>query len=322
MRIDIKDQVAGNWSHVLSFIGIDDNLLNGKHHDCLMCGKPKHGRWVVNDNYYICVCGSHSAMDVAMNFLGRNFNETSDFIRRRIGTAHMTAPTIIDDSAKIKAKIDGIFSGLQRITANDPAGLYLTKRGVKKAPECGLAYHPGIAYWEQDEAGKWQDKGLYPALIGIIRKGAEVVGLQINYLDALGNKANITTQKKNIGEKAGHYINFNRNMGDALAISEGIVNGLLFMQDSSIPTIAAIDAGNFRKIVMPDNIKHVYIIEDFDMSFKGRMESATLAYRLYVNNKLDVTIVSIRIDNCGKMQVDYINPKFNIDYADYVNARE
>ena len=315
-RLDIRDQVAGNWASVLHAIGIDAKTLNGRHHDCLMCGKLKHGRWDIKKNFYICTCGAYSAIDVAMQYLGYGFSDTANHIRKIIGATKMEPVKQKDDSAQVKFRIDRIYKGLKRITADTPAGLYLMGRCIRIIPGSGIAFHPGVDYWEQADDGVKKKKGYYPALVGIIRdKDGELKGLQIQYLTDDGKKLDVSDDRKNIGEKKGNCIRLGKIDKQTLCIAEGVVTALSVIQDTGFACWAAIDAQNMEEMHIPDGVKHVYIYADQDKNGTGYIHAYALKKRLSAPKYGLLTLCVVQFVN-GKPYYDYGTQK--MDYNDYL----
>lgn len=326
MKTDIHDQCHGLWSQVLSNIGVNDDLFNGKYHTCPYCGRNKKARWQKNKQRLVCVCGTHQPMDIAKDYLNRDFKETAFYIRNNILGLDMKAEKIVDDTEKNRLRLKMIHSGLKRITKDDPAGKYLMRRGIAQSPANNVYFHPSLKYWTE-EGGEWICTGTYPALVAVIRNpSGETVSMQVHYLTEDGHRAKLDPPFKNMspsgkldGANIGLFDATSKN--DALAISEGLINGLWFAQDTGINTTCLISAEGMKKAVIPEHVRHVYIIEDCDISFTGMAAAATLANRLKVVEKKDVTIVRLSQDDQGNISCVYISPKVDIDYADYGLSR-
>jgi phage/plasmid primase-like uncharacterized protein len=247
-----------------------------------------------------------------MNHLGYGFKDTADHIRQIIGTTKMTAPVQTDDSAKVKARIDSIVSGLQKITSKDAAGLYLIKRGIKAPPAKGLAFHPGLPYYADGVK-----QGTHPAMVGIIRNAEnKVIGLQINYLTADGKKLAVDDNKKNIGDKKGGMIRLGDVTNGALAVAEGVGTALAFHQKNSITTWAAIDAVNMASITVPADVHTVYVVADNDKSYTGQYRAFELANRLTVKDQKKVYVVQLVNVMGGNLEACEFPT--GLDYLDFI----
>jgi putative DNA primase/helicase len=58
-------------------------------------------------------------------------------------------------------------------------------------------------------------------------------------------------------------------LGEVLAIAEGIETALSFQKLSSVPTVAALDAGKIAHVAVPDRVRELIIAADHDRSGAG-----------------------------------------------------
>jgi phage/plasmid primase-like uncharacterized protein len=319
---DIKEQVAGNWTSVLHAIGMDKKLLNGKHHTCLFCGRERHGRWVVDKNFYICSCGAKSAIDVGMQYLGMNYKQSVKHIRYIIGNRKMTPVEQTHDREKNEKRIKSIAKGLVPVSHENASGRYLAKRGISILPTVGVAHHPGVPYY--DDNGK--NQGIYPALVGIIRQpSGELESLQINYITEAGDKLDKDPNRKNlpvINSLTGAIVKLGEITPSTSAISivEGICTGLGWLQENGGVVWCAISANNLEKIQVPEQIETVYIIVDNDDSWTGQHYSTGLARRLKIKDKKTVHVVQVIYRDNEVME--YMEQPTGMDYLDYLLAKK
>lgn len=318
MRIDIKEQCRGRWSGVLSGLGIDERIFNGRHQPCLFCGGKDRARWVKQKEFYICnQCGAMQPMDVAIEYLGVQFADAANEIRSIIGDCKMQ-PVKQTDEAKIRKqneeRLKRIWSGRQRITSDNPAGKYLIRRGLTVTPEADCFYHEGIPYFDNGER-----IGVYPAMFSrYTDKDGETCTYHITYLTPDGEKLDCSSPKKllpTVREMAGGAIKLFK-AGEVLGIAEGIETALAAHEDEGYPVWATANSGMMTKVVVPPIVKTVVIYTDEDKSFSGQMAAYTLAHRLKVKEGKDVKVV--RLIGEGTQEV-YIDSGLDMDYLDWLN---
>jgi putative DNA primase/helicase len=152
-------------------------------------------------------------------------------------------------------------------------------------PELNCYAHAGIDYWEQDENGKPVSKGKFPAIVSAFRdEDDKLASYHITYIGEDGNKPDLEIQKRilpPIFPITGTAIKLFPHTS-VLCIVEGIESGLSAYMDSGFPVWVAGNANNMAKMKIPPEIKAVYIYEDSDKSFAGRLASSTLANRLSI----------------------------------------
>lgn len=162
--------------------------------------------------------------------------------------------------------------------------LYLTFRGVysRRLPAI-LRMHPKLGYYEFDENGKSVLKAEYPAMIvPIVAPNGFVVGQQRTYLTTSGTKAPVENPKKtrsaceNIAGSAVRLF----PATDVLGIGEGVETMLAVELATAMPTWAATSAAMLRRVIVPKDVKTVFIWEDLDLNAAGETASAELSQRL------------------------------------------
>jgi hypothetical protein len=311
------DRCNGVWANVLINIGMDQTLFNGRYHDCIYCGRKKKARWQVRKMRYVCSCGCTQPIQLAMDYLGHGFKETVIYIENNALGGYMEPVKQTDDLEKSLRTAKEIHKGLKQITSDTAAGKYLLRRGVKQPP-INLYAHDSLEYWYLKD-DKWQSV-TFPGMIAVSKNSDGVTQeYQRFYLTPEGYPAKVRSPKKTLkfGSSEGCTVNLSAAYGNVLAVSEGVVNGLLFQQNEGVPTKACLDANRLENFIVPEGVKHLYIIEDYDMSFTGRKAAANLAYRVG-NTRKDVKVsIASMMEHEGTIVMHIITPERNIDYADY-----
>lgn len=280
--IDIKQECAGKVAPILKSLGYEESIFSGKHQPCPFCGGKDRARWVKAKEYLHCnQCGPVGFMDMAISITGENYGRTAKIIRGE-DLNRMEPIKVQDDSAKNQARIAKILEGKQPLKGSQ-AEHYLIARGLSVLPEREVYFHPGVDYWQD------QNKRVLPAMISVFRdaenKGAT---LHITYLE-YDSKADVQSPKKFLPVaremKGGAIRLFNPDNG-VLAVAEGIETALAVHQLEGLPVWASGNAGQMASMVIPSDIKELWIYADAD--FAG-MEAALALAKRYKH--LDVGIV-------------------------------
>lgn len=289
--IDIKQECAGRWSGVLTNLGIDERIFNGKHQPCIFCGGKDRARWDRAKEFYYCSqCGSKQPIDMAIEHTGLSFKETTNLIRPNVMNTPLKIVKPVDTQQN-EARIKKIHAGLKRITPDSIVALYLAKRGIKVLPDDNCYQHDGVDYYHDGVL-----LGAYPSMVSIFRThDGEVATLHVTYLSADGTKADVPTPRKIlpiIKSLAGASIRLFK-VDVVLAIAEGIETALAVTQESGVPCWAAGSAQAMNNIVCPNSVKTVWIYADSDESFTGQKAAYDLANRLKVKEGRTVRVVTL-----------------------------
>lgn len=301
MRSDIKQECIGRWAPILTNLGINAQLFNGKHQPCIFCGGTDRARWDRAKEFYYCSqCGSKQPIDMAIEHTGLSFKETASLIRPNIMNTPLKIVKPVDTQQN-EVRIKKIHAGLKRITPDSVVALYLAKRGIKVLPNDNCYQHDGVDYYHEGVL-----LGAYPAMVSIFRTpDGEVATLHVTYLSADGTKADVPTPRKIlpiIKSLAGASIRLFKVDID-LAITEGIETALAVNQEYGAPCWAAGSAQAMNNIIIPESVKTVWIYADSDESFTGQKAAYDLANRLKVKEGKTVRVVTLidqrPIEDCG-----------------------
>lgn len=237
--------------------------------------------------------GGGDGFDLLMHVLDCDFKTAAKQVAAALGLADgeqayrpITPPSVPPaiDWLKKREKAAAIWHAGKAITADDPAGRYLTRRGLN-LPNCAdaLRYHPALDYWTQGDGDQPEFIGRPPALVArILRSDGMAAGLHRIYLESDGRKFdhNGLPAKKifKAGELVGAAVRLGKPDEDRLAIAEGIETAMAFSQLTGVCTWAALSSSLMPGVWLPDQIKRVYIAADNDEA--GRKAAEKLAGRL------------------------------------------
>jgi putative DNA primase/helicase len=136
---------------------------------------------------------------------------------------------------------------------------YLQHRGITLPVPEALRFVAHQRNWREDQ--------VCPAMVACVRDATgEQSAVHITSLTPEGSKAPFKHSKLMLGPVGGNAVHLTPldELGDALAIGEGIETCLSVAQLTSLPTWACLSAGGVQKVVLPERIRHVLIACDGD----------------------------------------------------------
>jgi len=283
----------GKWDGILAELAPEliPFIENRNHGPCPHHG-GKNGFRLFNDGTGGGICNTCGSFSDGFNLLqwirGWDFKTTANEIDKIVNTVETTKPRTSNNKNKV-ALLKRISAGSIKITPSCPAGLYLINRGLSVIPD-ELSYHPGVNYYNN---GKLVAK--YPAMLAPI-KGVNGGNLtyHVTYLTPEGQKADVPSPRKIMSPirsiSGGAVRLFNLEHEKILVLTEGIESAIAAFELTKNPCWATISAGGMESFQPPEHIKTVLIIGDNDASYTGQKAAYTLANRLVVKNKLEVSV--------------------------------
>lgn len=319
MREKTIHAAAGRWQAVLTGprIGLDPHILDGRHHECPICGHHDGFRFDNQNGTGSWIC-SHCdpqagyGIQLVMGVLGLGFPSAADLVDEILGEGPRPDP---DAGAKRKdptPRIKSILSEAQALDGKDPASRYLKVRGVKPAglgERVALGWHPGLDYYERrynetKAAYEVVKLGTYPAMVAVLRDPNGKPGtLHVTYLEN-DAKAPVGSPKKVLSSPPeGGAIRL-WSPGERLVVAEGIETAMAAAWWFGAPAWATYSADFMEKLQVPGEVQEVIIVGDNDRSFRGQAAAYTLGHRMYSRKKA-VTVV--------------LPPQQGTDFLDMVN---
>jgi putative DNA primase/helicase len=262
---DLIERSKGKWRDILLALGVETKFLTGKHAPCPFCGgkdrfrftpRTELGAWICNQ------CGSGWGMDFVSRLRRVDFAGACKLVETVIGAAH-AMPIRKEDPEARRKQLNTLWRGAKLITLNDPAGRYLTMRGlVPPLTGTALRWHP-----------------LKGAMLAkVCDSDGKPTTLQQTFLTPDAVK---TERKTFWGRHSfGSAVRLAPPVG-VLGIAEGVETALSATTLFSIVTWAALDASHLEKWEPPKGIDHVVIFADNDKSFTGQAAAWNLAKRLH-----------------------------------------
>jgi Toprim domain len=158
---------------------------------------------------------------------------------------------------------------------------YLQSRGIRCPPPASIRHLP--------RQRNWSDGKIYPAMISLVQRvpgdedcalqsgallieaGAHFTFLQGGGPDGLVRKAATDACKLTLGQLryGGVWLTPFGEIGEQLAVAEGIETALSVRQITNVPTVAALSAAGMRSLRWPPQVRRLWIAADNDEAGLG-----------------------------------------------------
>jgi putative DNA primase/helicase len=282
---------TGRWRDLLIHCGIDEKLLDGKHHDdCPICGrgtkrfrfddKDGQGTWFCNQ------CGAGNGFTLLRAVFRWSDREIFQRLEALIGECRISMPyRQQQDEIALRRQLNKIYYESTEITEGDPVWRYLERRcGWLFPPFIDLRYHPELPCTES--------KSAWPAMIGLMGwDGKKYSGIHRTWLTIKAEKAPLEAPKKMLGQAGPIRI----YKGDHMhLVAEGIETAIAASNDPFFDYTAVWSASNAHQLAKfgwPNDCAHLLIAGDNDVNYTGQAAANVLAHRLAIRgHSLDVRI--------------------------------
>jgi putative DNA primase/helicase len=283
-RIPLSRTYARRWREILVALGIPDTALVNRHGPCPVCGGKDRWRFDDKDGlgtFFCTHCGAGDGPKLAMLFLGVEFKEMADRVRRAAGGepgfANLANPlprhgAQEETSDAKRQRMNRLWGKALPICATDAAGLYLAQRLGHMPQRTGLRFQPHCPYPEGDT---------WPAMLAVfIGPDGTPSGLHRTYLGEDGRKAPVVSPKLSLGPLHGGGAVRLSPVAAHLGIAEGIETALAASILFGVPCWAALNAGRLAAWEPPAGVERVTIFADNDESFTGQTAAFDLEARI------------------------------------------
>lgn len=277
---DLQRQTIGRWPGILLALGIDECALSGKHGPCPVCGGKDRFRFDDKDGrgtFFCSHCGAGDGAKLVMLTRGVDFKAAAKLVREVLPGAAIGCGVRRERSPAIKRQtLKTIWSNSQPVVAGDPVHTYLERRGIRAVSPM-LRYARAQPYFEDGRR-----VGVYEAMVAPVH-GPDGKGrtLHLTYLQD-AKKAPVTASRKTMGCVApltGSAIRLADVADGTLGVAEGIETALSAAQMFGIPTWATRDAGSMKTFEWPEEVRHLVVFGDNDVSYTGQEAAYALAHR-------------------------------------------
>ncbi|AWI92017.1 DNA primase (plasmid) [Methylobacterium sp. DM1] len=153
-----------------------------------------------------------------------------------------------------------------RSLTGSPAAAYLRSRGIDHALGLpALRFHPRCLYRPSRKhpgPDTW-----HPALLAAVTDlSGAVMGIGRTWLAADGRgKADLPKPRRALGNLLGHGVRFPGTVPDLLVAGEGVESvASVHRLMPTVQHVAALSAGNLGVLILPSDLRHLYIARDAD----------------------------------------------------------
>lgn len=269
-----RDQAQGKWKALLPMLGIDANVLDGKHHACPATGQGDDRFRFADRNgsgNYFCACsdGKKGGLALLMCCRGWSYAEAAKEVERLAGNA-------VTEPERPKRDPRNALNRVRKLIR--PAGMevarYLKARGLELAPGIRQAR---LTYWEDGSR-----EGTFDCMVGLILSPANrPQSYHITYLDgaskaAVKNARKVMTPVDTVTGGAVRLYPAAARMGVAEGIETAIAAHIL----TGLPVWAAVTAGGVDSFQPPKMCEHLTVFGDSDASYTGQAAAYSLAKRM------------------------------------------
>ena len=320
-------QALDKWYEILTIAGVDENILDGRHHPCPICGGKDRFRWDNKNGLgsYICnQCGAGDGIKLLQKIFGLNFPETLERIDTIIDKCH-TIPKLQKPVIDPKIALNAVWGNSTPLTGTDPASNYLASRKISTLPGsphnvryCENCYHSELK------------TGISALVAKITNIQNKPVSIQRIYLTRTGAKRDDVQDIKKMmpatEELKGSAVRlflplgteFNKTIpgldlnGNMLGIAEGIETAIATTLLFNVATWACLSSTLMKSWTVPKEYSlttkntpmNIVIFGDNDKNFCGQEAAYTLAKKLH-NEEYPVAVK--------------IPPKPGQDWLDYLH---
>lgn len=302
----ITERAKNRWTSVLPMLGVNEKILDGKHHPCPSTGQGDDRFRFSNKNgrgNFFCACndGKGDAFKLLECMFGWDFRTAAGKVEEIIGEAGEDAEdakkveNVIRDLRMIQRKVRDAASDIQTRT-------YLAGRGI----DLDKVYRPGVLHdatlnYGLRSAGIERD---YHAMVAkVMTHDGKPSTFHLTYLEH-GRKAKITytdgdgkARRRDrivatpVLPMAGGAVRLMPMRSDGvLGVGEGIETCYSAAQLFDVPVWAALNAQQLEKFVPPAGCKKLIIFGDNDNSATGQAAAWALAKRCALKYQLDYEV--------------------------------
>jgi putative DNA primase/helicase len=309
----VKLRAHGQWTPILTALGVAEELLNRRNQPCPMCGGTDRFQYTDrfgDGNYHCRGCGAGGGLKLAQACLGIGFTELLERLEHLLGSA-----TLIRSSEpagpspdRMKGLCKRIWHEAKPIALGDEVDHYLGNRGLRLPvyPRT-LRCHPGLGYYEKNGA-KSVKVAEYPALLACVQgPDGHAATLHRTYVANGGKLLDRASKKLLSSGISGASVRL-QEAGEELSVTEGIETGLAVLIGTASPVWSALGCTNLERLWVPEQVKRIriYADNDADKEFDGQASAYVLARRLKKERR-----------NGGTCHVEvYVPRRAGTDYAD------
>lgn len=288
----LSDRARGRWLDILTApqIGVDESLLDGKHHACPGCGGSDRFRYKRDDDGgYFCGDERSDGFGLIQHIFGGDFASAARMVEDVIGKDANWKP-----EQRKQTQSERVLITARR----EPRSRYLESRGLEMPP--GLLFARSVTYYDDGTP-----IGRYPAMLAPITRNGKFLALHATYL-LDGKKAPVSKVKKVLpgAPITGGSIEL-YPAAEVMGVAEGIETAIAAKILFGVPVWSLVSTALMRTWDCPDIARRVTIFADHDPNAAGQAAAWHLCHRLRMKG----------------IETDVRMPTTHGDWADYLVAQ-
>lgn len=295
-RTNVLVNARGRWKSILIKLGVEEKVLDGRHHACPVTGEgDDRFRFSNKDGKGSFFCGCNNGSGDGMQLLKCKFG--MDFKAAAVAVEEIIGATEVDDDTKKKSAVTALadLKAIQSAVRSQCRSLrlleemtsYLRGRGIDQIPAALQVANLNYAIGPQRT---------YAAMVAkFVNRDGKPVTYHITYLEN-GKKADIKRQRVIATPAipmAGGAVRLYPLDGKRLGVAEGIETAISASILYGMPVWACLNTAMLEAFDPPDEVEELIIFSDRDRNFAGQKAAFALGHRLAMkrsNIDVDVTI--------------------------------
>lgn len=262
----LRDRARGRWAEILTSpqVGIDESLLDGKHHACPACGGTDRFRYVRDDEGgFFCADLRGDGFTLLQHLHGGDFASAAKMVESIIGR---------DDQWKPEPRKRTYAERLQSIAKPAPRSRYLESRGLEMAPGLRFAYR--VDYHDGDTVRT------FAAMLSPVTRHGKFLTYHVTYL-LNGAKAPVDPARKVLpgptltGASVALY-----PPAETMGVAEGVETAIAAHMLFGVPVWSALSTSLMKSWEPPEIAKRITVFADHDPNAAGQAAAWHLCHRL------------------------------------------
>lgn len=285
---EAKRRAKDRWADILLACGVADSIVARRDQPCPLCGGKDRFRFTDKNGeggYYCHKCGPGDPFKLLQGVCGLDFLAALKRVESCVGSLPPQAqPVNRPTPERMKQLARRIWEEASPVAQGDPVDRYLRQRGLALAAYPGsLRCHPALGYYQSKPDAKRPTKvAEFPAMLARVQgQDGRAITLHRTYLED-GRKASLPDAKKLLSTGVNGAAVRLFEVGEEVAVTEGIETALAVHLSTGKPVWSALSAGNMEKLWLPPTVRGVciYADNDADAEFDGQASAYVLARRL------------------------------------------
>lgn len=289
----VGERAKGRWKSILSQLGVDERLLDGKHHKCPVSGEGDDRFRFSNHNgrgNFFCACndGRSDGFKLLECKFNCDFAESAKMVESVIGKAE-------EDRAPKRSSEDAVrdLRMIQSAIGREHGAVssYLSSRGIEaKDQPLSVLRQAKVNYG-------LRAIGIAEKMTAMVAKFVRPDGapstFHLTYLDADNQKASIERSRvvaTPVAPMAGGAVRLHPMVDGVLGVAEGIESALSARALFQVNTWATLNATMLAKFEPPEGCRKIVIFADNDDNFTGQAAAYALARRCRMKYNIEVEV--------------------------------